>query len=176
MATQNAVNDLPWYLIQTQTASNVASLTFTTGITTAYSNFMVVWSGVVPVTNTQILEMQVSTNGGSSYIATGYTTGFNRSPYNSNTLTNNNSTTYVILSGTVANTAGIGTSGTLYCYNFNNGNTQAYSGTALYNAAGTTTIGFIGGTGPGTTTVNALQFIFASGNISTGTISLYGQQ
>ena len=176
MATNNAVNDLPWYLIQTQTASSSASLTFTTGITLVYSNFMVVYSGVVPATNNQILEMQVSTNGGSSYINSGYTTGFNHFPYNSSTITNANSTTYVILSGSVANTANLGASGTLFCYNFKNGNTQAYSGTANYNAAGTATIGFIGGVGPGTSPVNALQFLFASGNISTGTISVYGQQ
>lgn len=175
MATNNSTNNLPWILIQTQTASSSANLSFTS-LPTAYSTYMIVISAATPSSGSSVLGMQVNT--GSGYIATGYQCGFTHSPYNSTTLTNNNSTTNVPLSGSVAVTATIGVNAVVYCYNFNNGNTNAYAGIISYNVAGSaiTTNGWMGGTGPGTTTITALQFSFSAGNIATGKISLYGQQ
>lgn len=176
MATNNAKNNLPWKLIQSQTASNVASLNFTTGITSVYSVYVIILDGLIPITTAQDLQMQVSTNGGSTYINTGYQSGTIRASYNSTTLVNAaNITTSVNLTGGV-NSAGVGASGTIFCYNLNNGNTNAFMGMVSWQGATFIGVGWSGATGPGTTTVNAMQFTFTSGNIASGTVSLYGLQ
>ena len=71
--------------IQTQTATGGTELDFTTGITGAINDYLLVFDNVeFATTGSDIfLEVQVSTNGGSSYITTGYvnnsvdTTGLN---------------------------------------------------------------------------------------------------
>jgi hypothetical protein len=67
-------------LIQTKTAiSGVASVQFTSGITTTYNDYLLVIrsltipSSVLPLDKTVIV--QISTNGGSSYITSGYAAG-----------------------------------------------------------------------------------------------------
>ncbi len=61
--------------IQTQTASSVASLAFTTGITATYDDYLLVLrNGSIEAASnlSQVLTIQISSNGGSSYISSGY--------------------------------------------------------------------------------------------------------
>jgi hypothetical protein len=86
-------------LIQTQTAANSATITFTSGITSTYITYLLVWSAVVPATNTALLQLTVSDNGGSSYLSSGYQSGINSEATNGGgTFTNTNSTALFRLS------------------------------------------------------------------------------
>ena len=155
--------------VQSQTASNSASLTFTN--LNVYSVYYVAIRGMGPaVVNTQ-LQMQVSIDNGATFVSVGYANGINYSSYNSATVNNINSTTYIPLSSNMYN------SNTFVCnfflYNTSIGNPVSLLGQGSWrdNALGTSTGTYIG---QGPTGVNAIRFIYSSGNIVTGTISLYG--
>ncbi|MCP4798348.1 MAG: hypothetical protein GY893_00185 [bacterium] len=63
-------------LIQSQTTASAASIEFTTGITSAYKQYVFSFYGVAPIVNTEILQMAASTNGGTSYGVTTTSTFF----------------------------------------------------------------------------------------------------
>ena len=54
-------------LIQSQTTASAASIEFTTGITSAYKQYVFSLYTVAPITNSESLQMITSTDGGSSY-------------------------------------------------------------------------------------------------------------
>jgi len=56
-------------LIQSQTVSNVMAIQFTSGLT--YTNYYLLLTSVVPVSSGNLV-LQVSNNGGSTYLGTGY--------------------------------------------------------------------------------------------------------
>jgi hypothetical protein len=161
-----------WVLIQSQTASNSASISFTTGITNTYTNYVFVISDVTPGSDNLFLQMQVSTNGGSTYLSTGYASGNNRALSTQNIWTNTNTTTYMYISGAIGS-SGPGVNATLWLSNIASsitpalwGNGMEYLGDArmtLYSGYNSTTSG-----------VNAFQWTFSSGNITLGKFSLYG--
>jgi hypothetical protein len=155
-------------LIQSQTASASTSLTFNTGITTTYKTYLFVFSGIV-LSSTFILLLNVSVNGGSSYLTTGYLSGLNYNEYNTATLTNVNSTTSIY--------TGYGSGkydGYLWCYNILTSAQPYFSGTTVsFNAAPYTNAVFATNTTAGG--VNAFQFTSSSsGTITSGTITLFG--
>lgn len=64
-------------LIEQHTASSSAELDFTTCISTTYDDYILRFVNVLPASNSVFLEIQVSTNGGSSYdTGTNYGWGF----------------------------------------------------------------------------------------------------
>ena len=67
---QGSTYGAQWPLIQTQTASNVASLAFTVN-TNVYETYMLVWDNVQGATAGAVLQMQISNNGGSSIFPRG---------------------------------------------------------------------------------------------------------
>jgi hypothetical protein len=161
-------------LLQTQTASSSASLAFTTGLA-SYTVFMVVVSAVYPATNAASLQMLVSNNGGSSYVTSGYQCGLNYSAYNTATLTNVNSTTYVPLSAAMSNAGAAYNYSATFFYS-PTGNFGEIWGTCSFwtsNNSGINCFGTLGG-GPGINGINAIKFQFSSGNIAGGSISVYG--
>lgn len=158
------------YLINTLTASS-SSPTITSGITSTYRNYLIVFSNVTFTTGGDKMTVVFSTDGGSSYLATGYTSGSTSAAYNSTTLANNNGTTFVFMSN-AGGTSTPGTSGYMYLYELATGNKVTFSGGFTTNAA-TPTMGWTGGTST-TTTVNALKFSGSTNTLATGTIKIYG--
>lgn len=158
-------------LIQSQTASASSTINFTTGITNTYTTYLFVFTAIVSSAGGADFEMLVSTNGGSSYLATGYSSGLNFNTYNSATLTNQNVSTYFkIFTGVAAGTNYF--SGTVWCYNITTANNpmiigQLFGGNGPY-------LQQIMGLNSTTSGVNAFQFLFGSGNITSGTITLFG--
>jgi hypothetical protein len=174
--TQPSISSGSLVKIQTLTASASANISFTSGITATYNTYFVVINGLQPATNASQLLLTLSTNGGSSYLVTGY-----------KALCNNLNNTgaggaYLTTAFNLSEAADISNSATLpfnasfYLYNLTNGTTPAISGTGTYNStvAGNTNSSVIGGFGPTTITVNAIQFIMSTGNITAGTFTLYG--
>jgi|SRR5271156_441833 hypothetical protein len=179
--TQPATTASAWVLLQTQTASSSANIAFTsTNITTKYKNYAVLINNVLPATNEVGFQMNVSTNNGSSYLNTGYNA--NSTFASTGGVGQGNSTTTAILTNTatggnaLSSTAGGGWNGTVFLQNITTGSGYpSYSfqaGTYLGTGAMFSQNG--GGTLPTTSVINNIQFIMTSGNIASGTFSLYG--
>lgn len=160
-----------WILLNTQTASSSASLTFSsTYITSTYSSYAVVFTNIVNA-STSGLQMQWSTNNGSTYLSTSYQSGVQYNTYNSNTFNNASSTSICVLSSTAVNASST-FNGTCYLF-LPTSAAAAFNGQMFWQGT-VTANGLVFGTNSGTTTINNIQFLFGTGNITSGTISLYG--
>lgn len=156
-----------WQLIKSLTASASASLEFKD--LALYKVYAIVFNNVVIATNAQKLELTASVNNGGAYANSGYTGGVNYNSYNSTTYANVNATTFAPMSSNVA--AGFGVHGTVY-YNYVSGQ---YYGQAAYLSSDTSVevnAQIVGSTGLSNT--NAFKFLSSSGNLTSGTISIYG--
>ncbi|TAL08331.1 MAG: hypothetical protein EPO02_13190 [Nitrospirae bacterium] len=150
-----------WKLLNTKTPTTSTALNFTSLMSATYTLYALVVNGLVPNTGTPAFKMQFSTNNGSSYLATGYQSGFNRIFYNTTTYTNSNSTTEMLL--TAPTSTSFATNGIFYIT----------SGGFCFGASGNgNTCGNTVSINPGIT-VNAFTVYFTSGTFS-GTLSLYG--
>lgn len=149
--------------IATLTASASSTLIFTSSeITSNFSNYLIIFNAIVPSTNA-VFNMDWSIDGGSTYLNTGFTSGFNYHAYNSTTFTNVNSTT--------TNPLGVSNSAAFSGFIFMNATSAVCSGQGMYNTTGQ----FIEIFGANTTSpINTIKFSMSSGTITSGTITLYG--
>lgn len=163
-------------LIATGTASNSATIDFT-GLTSSYSYYYVVISNAQPVNNTDNLLFRVSTDNGSTYSATGY--------YYAATTQNS-------ASGTGTNTAANSTNFRISFSQSNGGNDNGGGILEIINPSQTATyhqflgnMTYVDSTGAivtsvggclwvSTSAINAIRFLYNTGNINTGTFKLYG--
>jgi hypothetical protein len=167
MAYQNITNGWKYSF----TASNTASIPVI-NIPSSVNTLLVVYSNVSIPSGAPFLQIQLSTNNGSSYISSGYFTGHNYTPYNSPILSNQSLTTGIQL-GFQIGFPSI-SSGNCYLYGLNSSYAVTSTGSSCYNVSGTSYFGFTGGTLAGSTGINALQILASSGNITTGTFNIYG--
>lgn len=157
-------------LISTQTASASSTLDFTSGITSAYGVYFVKVANLLISASAINLNMVVSDNGGSSYLSSTYTAGYNSTGWNSATwVTNVNSTSLSTLSRVTNGGAAGALNGYFYIFNLATANTATwngkfYSGNQHYVSYGACT----------TPSLNALRFQLSSGTMTSGSISLYG--
>lgn len=171
-------------LLQTQTASSSASVSFTTGIDSTYDEYWVIFTNVHPQTDATRLGWQGSTNGGSSYGVTTTSTHFIGYHREDDTATE--------LSYKTANDLAQSTAFIQFekCGNDNDENLNGIL--KLYNPSSTTYVkhflgissnsheypselnAFIGGYLNTTSAIDAIQFKFDSGNIDAGTFQLFG--
>ncbi len=171
-------------LISSQTASNSASISFTTGINSTYKEYQFWFINVAPKTDSTNFSFQGSTDGGSNYGVTITSTGV-RAHVDSaggseelTYLTNNDlaqSTSFQLLNNGASSDADDGTGGTLTLFN---PASTTYVKHWIYNnsyvGAGDACMeGFYAGYFNTTTAINAVQFKFSSGNMD-GTILMYG--
>jgi len=152
--------------LQTQTASSSANLSFTSNLTSTYGTYMFLFRNLVQSTGTPNFQMLFSTNGGSSYLGSGYVTGYVTTAWNSNTWSNTNSTSLCQLALADASLA---LSGYMYISNIAVALSPSYTGELFSGSSQFLLYGNNTGN-----TINAIRFQFSSGNIASGTISLYG--
>jgi hypothetical protein len=172
-------------LISSQTASNSASISFTSGLTSTYKAYKFVFSNIQARTDAVTFQFNMSTDSGSNYNVTKTSTAFGayhaendvgagityRSAQDLAQGTGFQSLTETEI-GNGADEAGAGTltifnpSSTTYVKHF-------ISRTSMYNEANYAMDSFIAGYGNTTSAVNAIQFKMSSGNFD-GTIYLYG--
>jgi hypothetical protein len=148
--------------ISTQTVNAAASVLFTSGITTTYNNYLLIVSSITTSGAGGGLVAQLSTNGGSSYIATVY---LNASPTATTGL-------YVTFTGT-SNPA----SAITHLMNLTAGSGYVTSNTVFtYLTSPTASTGEDGGIYNGATgiVVNALKLVMTDASNITGQFSLYG--
>lgn len=178
-----SVSSGAWNFLSSQKASNVADIRFTTGIDSTYSTYALILSGVVPVTDDVVLKLEYSSDGGSSWIVTGY--DFAAYGHNLDIGDIDESvTTYVPLTpndqlgDAISNITLRGFSGQVMLTQLTTGDTPHADIHGSYLPSTVLTTFFAGmnagGAGPDATTVNALRFIMSAGNIAEGEFSLYG--
>ena len=172
-------------LISTQTASNSASLSFTTGIDSTYKEYQFYFIDIHPRTNGVRFRFNFSTDSGSNYNVTKTTTLFRTVHEEADTYTElayaspndlAQETTPAFLGdhniGSGADESGAGSltlfnpSSTTYVKHFLTEFTN-------YETGSYTVTNYGAGYGNTTSAINAVQFTMASGNFD-GTILMYG--
>jgi hypothetical protein len=172
-------------LISSQTASNSASISFTTGIDSTYKEYQFYFINIRPATDQVPFMFNLSTNGGSTYAVTKTTSVFRAfhqeddtveqlSYYGTYDLAQSTADQAILWSvGNASDESGVGTlqlfnpSSTTYVKHY------IFTGNE-YEGTNFTINGYVGGYGNTTSAVNAVRFQFQSGNIADGTILMYG--
>jgi hypothetical protein len=171
--------------ISSQTASNSASISFTSGLTSTYKAYKFVFTNINPATDNAEFEFNMSTDSGSNYNVTKTTTYFH-------SMVVEDGTSGQIEYRTAQDLAQSTAFQTLFL-DLGNGADESYSGTlTLFNPASTTYVKhfisntngyngtnitantFVAGYGNTTSAINAIRFQMNSGNLTAGTIALYG--
>jgi len=172
-------------LLSTQTASSSATISFTSGIDSTHKEYIFKFINIHPATNSTKFQFNLSSDSGSNYNIAKTTTTFQSYHYENDAeaiLGYDTADDEAQTTG-FAEIAGSGTG---------NGNDEHLTGTFhLFNPSSTTfakhvisnvlTSGnalshqtFMAGYGNTTSAIDAVQFKFASGNIDSGTIKMYG--
>lgn len=163
--------------IQSQSGTGGASLVFNTGL--SYTNYVLLFYGA---TGTNAggdvqLNLQFSTDGGGTYLTSGYLSGLNRYITNSTTNQNNNDSASILLLEGMGNNVKFNV-GAVFIFGIGvSGNPSALvQGFGQYNAEASNSIIFGGGVYNSTATATSFKLFVnsASGVISTGTFVLYG--
>jgi hypothetical protein len=158
----------PWTLLQTQTPSAVASITFTSSlITSTYQTYMLIFNSIVSAAGSTI-NLTISTDNGGSYLNSGYHSGCMFNAYNANTWTNQNSTTaFQLLTGLSSTNE---TAGKLFFYGA--GQSKQFCLEGDFSVANTYWQK-CHGSNTGTTAINNIKIAITASTFS-GTVSLYG--
>ena len=172
-------------LISSQTASNSASLSFTSGLTSTYKAYKFVLVNIRPATDSVNFSFNLSTDSGSNYNVTKTSSDFFAGHNEGDTNTYLEYDTNMDLAQSTGEQKISDASG--------NDADQNLSGTiTLFNPSSTTYVKhfiscvnnmqyhdysrceFTAGYGNTTSAINAIRFQFSSGNIANGKIYLYG--
>ena len=166
--------------------SGVSSSSFTSNIDSTYDTYMFKFINMHPASNSQDFQFNLSTDGGSNYNVTKTSTYFRSFQYENDAAQNvqyqtnedlAQSTNYQNLCDRVGNGNDESCSGTLFLFSPSNttfvkhfiSTNDRYFGDDAVQAND-----FVGGYGNTTSAVNAIDFKFASGNIDSGVIKMYG--
>lgn len=157
-------------LLLYQAVSSVADVRFDVVGNTKYK---IVCFYTRPVTNTDTLLMEVSTDGGSTWQTTGYVSGLNYFAYNSTTYSNSNSTANAPIMGPSSNASSNLSAFDMQFYPVGS-NVKTWNGNSRWSdtTLATQAIGTFGGAFS-TGAVNAIRFRYSTGNISACQIALY---
>jgi hypothetical protein len=172
-------------LLSTQTASASATIDFTSGIDSTYDSYVFKFINCHPQNNSVSFQFNMSSDGGSNYNVTKTTTYFKTYHDEGDTA-----------SGLIYESSydlAQSTSFQQLTENTGNGNDECFVGTmSLFNPSSTTFVKhflfksseyqhqnynlstYVAGYGNTTSSVDAIQFKFSSGNIDSGTIKMYG--
>lgn len=160
----------PWTLLATLTASNSATLSDTTHFTSAYNDYEIEFTDIIAATTSVSGELQMHSGG--SFQATSY---IGNAIY---LATSNPQTTYIPLSYAANVLSGSpGMSGKLFLLGFNVASTPKWiTGQIGYTISGPSAIPLnLSGYWNSTSAIDGFQFLFSSGNITSGTIKVYGR-
>jgi hypothetical protein len=172
-------------LISSQTASNSASLSFTSGLTSTYKAYKFVFSNIHPATEGASFQFNMSTDGGSNYNTTKTSAVFYA--------THNEADSAASITYDNAGDLAQSTSFQQLIIDCGADNDQSSNGSlTIFNPSSTTYVKhfiavnnsaheldysfnwFVSGYGNTTSAVNAVRFQMDTGNIDAGTIYLYG--
>jgi len=184
-ALPSAVSSGAMTLLETQTASSSATISFTSGIDSTYKEYIFRFYDIHPATDQKQLTFQVDTGTNTSYNQTITSTTF-QAYYNEGDVNATleyvtgydqaQGTAFQMISEATGNANDECVSGSLHLFDPSNttfvkhfiGRTQASEG------SGYSGVHYTGGYVNTTTAITRVQFKMASGNIDAGVIKLYG--
>lgn len=163
-----------------QTASNSATIDFTTGIDDTFEEYEVHFIDVVPATDNVMLRLRVSTDGGSNWAAGatdyGYIRQASRIAVTAWTASSAISADHAQVVDRVGNASNETLNGSIRAHNLRS--TARYKmfthNTTHWNSNAEIEIMVGGSVYKSTTAVNGLRLYMSSGNITSGTFRLYG--
>lgn len=160
-----------WVLIEAKTAANSATIDFTTGIDSTYDEYVIQVQNAIP-SATAALWLRTSTDGGSTYDA-----GASDYGYQANSqAVNQDSVAQIQVCPTAGHSSTSGVCLTLFVVS---PATAAYT-QMHWTGSYITGTGLISPTGDGVgmrkanANVDAIRFLFSTGNIASGKFKLYG--
>mgnify|MGYP003134386049 CR=1 FL=1 len=172
-------------LLQTQTASSSASISFTSNIDSTYPIYMFKFINIHPASNGEAFSFNMSTDSGSNYNVTKTSTFFEA--YHSeggssqglgyetgeDLAQSGNFQNLIRNLGNDDNECG---SGYLHLFNpLNTSHVKHFIGVAnAYHSSNFSLNSYISGYANTTSAIDAVQFKMSSGNVDSGTIKLYG--
>jgi len=188
LSSVNSGFGAPFTLIQAQTVSSaVASLTFTSGISSAYNTYLFGYYTIAPVTEGAHWGFQCSTDGGSNYNTTLTSTAWYANHTEAGTggaLTYYSAedqaqgTAYQNIDTYVDDTAPACTAGYLYIYDL--GSTtyvkNFYSRGVRRPSDGNLSDTYIAGYFNTASAIDAVSFKFSTGNIAAGKVKMWGMK
>jgi len=171
-------------LLSTQTASNTANVSFTTQLTSTYDVYIFKFINIHPVTDVQPFGFQVNASGQTGFNETMTTTFFDADHQETDYSGLQYETgddqaqagSYQKLSRGVGNMDDEAMSGELHLFAPSSTTyiKHFYSRTSEYMGSPRILDNFVGGYINTTAAITEIDFKFASGNIESGTIKLYG--
>jgi hypothetical protein len=175
--TQIAAAGGAWTLIGTSVASSSATLDIT-GLDSTYDAYAIAWSDVVPASDGVHGYLRVGDSGGIDS-GTDYAHHCQSSLTSSNAYTSNPSAAdnkLAFIGITTGSAAGEGMGGMLYLMRPGDGSTRpTVHGTHYYiNSSGIPGGGIITGSRLSVITLDRVQILFASGNVATGRLTVWG--
>lgn len=168
-----------WVLLATATASTSASLTFT-GITSTYDEYVFEIVDLLPATDGTQIYIRTSANSGSTWDsgASDYTYVVATHAAGSATSLNSAGAAQIILAEQISNTtARGGVVGQVRLYNPSGTASHKRFVSQVANPQNGTTASIISigqGARAATAAINGVQFLSSSGNLTSGTIRMYG--
>ena len=175
----------PMNLLSSQTASGSANISFTSGITSAYKEYVFSFHDIHPATDGAKFGFQFNASGGSGFnetLTTTYWRHYNNEAADSQGVGYVTSedqaqgTNFTILDGGVGADADQSSVGSVSLYNPSNTSHVKhfiFRGTH-YDVNNFVADVFVGGYVNTTTAITEMQFKFSCGNIDAGTIKMYG--
>ena len=171
-------------LISTSTASNSSSLSFTSGIDSTYKEYIFKFINIHPVTNSQHFQVNFR-DGSSAFDATKTTTAFYAYQDETGSSTDltylssldlAQSTAYQSICGTVGNGNDESFSGTMHLFDPSNTTFVKHfiSDNSTVHRSDIAWTNYVAGYANTTSAIDAINFKFASGNIDSGVIKMYG--
>jgi hypothetical protein len=174
-------------LLASATASNSASIDFTSAIDSTYDEYVIFFNNVVPATNGAQLYMRVSTDSGSTWKSGGTDYGYTSTGLNSaGTAVSiaSNGAAWMQIAGTstadfgLGNAAGRSSRGRVEISLPSSSSINKKLGwkTGWSSEGGTNYLYTLSGEGEyrATTAINGIRFLMSSGNITSGSFYLYG--
>ena len=171
--------------ISRSTASSSSSLSITSGIDSTYKEYIFFFNNMHPATHNQKFTFNLSIDGGSNYNVT-KTTSASRAYHTEDDSATSlsyrtgddlaQSTDYQGLTGSVGDGNDSSCSGFLHLFDPSNTTFVKHFISNVQNMIGNASSrqDFIAGYGNTQSAINAIDFKFASGNIDSGTIDMYG--
>lgn len=163
-------------LISEVTASSSASIAFT-NLSSAYRYYILVLRNLKPATDATSLVLTFSEDNGATYLSTNYKYHIQQHRSNLATYVAGNSNSAAnILTSTQGNAAAEAAHGQIHLWNMPSALNNKHVTFALTLDRADDILGTAFGAGMhlGATAVNAVKLAFASGNIASGTVALYG--
>jgi hypothetical protein len=164
-------------LLQTLTASTSASLDFTSSISSTYDTYQIVFVNIVPASNT-ILQLLMSTDGGSTWDTSAiydYAANFCYPGAEGAMTGTTNGTAFGFRDVNSTLSSNGSYNGTVMLYGPGSAKNKVIAGKVIIddNGVGTLMLDW-NGRYKSTTAVNAFQIKAASGNLTSGTVRVYG--